>query len=100
MGSGRFFNIAITAFHFSLGSHWRGSLDILGKEATNTRSHITDNGSGRFSLRVRVENAVAVGKLIGVTISSASDGAPIVRGAPVRRRFAVRARSDIVRVRV
>ena len=74
---------------------------MLGKVAANTRAHTTDNGSTRFSFKVRVENAVAEGKLTGVTISSASDGAPIVRGAPVRRRFAARARPDMrVRVRV
>ena len=81
-------------------------MDILGKKATNTRAHTMDNGSKR--LIVRVENAVAVGKLTGVAISSASDGAPIVREAPVRRRFGARfgarfdarAPSDMVRVRV
>jgi hypothetical protein len=54
---------------------------MLGKEAVNTRAHIrvTVNGSRRFSLKVRVENAVAEGTLVGVMFSSASDGAPKVR---------------------
>ena len=100
MGYGTSFKPATITCHFSLGSHWRGSLDRLGKEAANTRAHITVNGSRRFSFKVRVENVVAEGTLAGVMFSSASDGAPKVRFAAARRRFAVRARPDIVRVRV
>jgi hypothetical protein len=92
--SGRHFSCAPTTCHRFLGSHWRGSLDNLGKLATKTRAQMEVRGRTWLLLIVRIESAEEEGILTGFMGLSASEGAPIC-GGPVRRRFAARERSDM-----
>lgn len=87
--SGSLSNCAPTIPHTFLGSHWRGSLENVGKLSTKTREQMAVSGRTWLLLAIRVENAEEEGRLTGVIASSASEGAPIWE-CPLRRRFEAR----------
>jgi hypothetical protein len=87
--SGSLCNCAPILRHISLGSHWRGSLENVEKLATKRRAQMVVNGRTWLLLTIRVENAEEEGRLTGVIVLSASEGAPIW-GGPARRRFEAR----------
>jgi hypothetical protein len=75
--SGSSCNCALITRHTSLGSHWRGSLENVGKLAIKRRAQMVVSGRTWLLFTVRVQNAEEEGRLNGVIALSASEGAPI-----------------------